>query len=290
MATKTDNTIIAANDTDAHFRAWAQFIHDVFNLTSCWVNTTDSGQINLTTVTKPAGASTSQGYEIWKMNDTLQSTKPVFLKIEYGSGAAANTPGIWMTIGTGSDGSGSITGTLFARTQIAAASNNTSTQNKCFGSAATNRVNFAMFLDVNTLPIWFALERTKTEGTTTGADSGDGLILAFGGSTASHKSQVLPFGATAPTAEDGIQCILSRNNPTAYTGDQGIGLMIPILGVAKQPGYNVAVTMGNDFAAFAQPTFSLYGANHTWQHMGTLINNLRVGITDSLTRLLLLYE
>jgi hypothetical protein len=154
-----------------------------------------------------------------------------------------------MTIGTGSDGSGSITGTLFARTQIAAASNNTSTQNKCFGSAATNRVNFAMFLDVNTLPIWFALERTKTEGTTTGADSGDGLILAFGGSTASHKSQVLPFGATAPTAEDGIQCILSRNNPTAYTGDQGIGLMIPILGVAKQPGYNVAVTMGNDFAS-----------------------------------------
>jgi hypothetical protein len=290
MATKTDNTIIAANDTDAHFRAWAQFIHDVFALPSCWVNTSDTGQINLTTVVKPAAANTSQGYEIWRMNDTLQSTKPVFIKIEYGSGPAAATPAYWLTIGIGSDGAGTITGILFARTQVPAVSNNTSATNKCFGSASTNRVTIAMFLDTGNMPFWLAIERTKTPGTTTGEDNGTGVLLAFGVSTGSHKSQVLPFGATAPTAEDGIQCILSRNNPTTYTGDQGIGLMIPMLGVAIQPGMNVCITMTADFAAFAQPAFTLYGASHTYQQMGSNIHTLRVGTSDSNTKLLLRYE
>jgi hypothetical protein len=288
MATKTDSTIIGANDTDAHFRAWAQFIHDVFALTSCWVQTGDTGQVNLATVTKPGAANTSQGYEIWRMNDSLQSTKPVFLKLEYGSGGATNTPAIWLTIGTGSDGAGTITGTLFARTQNPATTSNTSTPNKCFGSASTNRITVAMFLDVASLPIWFAIERTKDS---TGADTSVGLILAFGPSGGVNtKSVVLPFGATAPTPETGLQCILSTNNPTAYTGDQGIGLMIPMLGVAVQPGLNVLVTMANDFAAFAQPTFTLYSATHTWQHMGANINSLARGGQDSNTRLMLRYE
>lgn len=288
MATKTDNTIIAANDTDAHWRAWVQFVHDVFALG--WVQTSDTGQITISTSTKPGAGSTVVGYEVWKMNDSLQATKPVFLKIEYGSGGAANTPAWWLTIGTGSDGAGGITGILFARTSLPCAGSNTGTANKCFGSASTNRMDVSMFLDVSTLPHWFAIERTKVPDTTTGADNGDGLMMAWSTSASSHKSQVLPFGATAPTAESGIQCILSTNNPTAYTGDQGIGLMIPMLGVAVQPGLNVAVTMSSDFAEYAQPSFTLYGSTHVYQHMGNRLTTLRVGSGDASTRLLLRYE
>lgn len=194
------------------------------------------------------------------------------------------------TIGTGSDGAGGITGIIFARTSLPAAGNNTGTANKCFGSASTNRMMVSMFLDVSTLPHWFAIERTKVPGTSTGADNGDGLIMAWSVSAGSHKSQTLPFGAVAPVAEDGIQCILSRNNPTAYTGDQGIGLMIPMLGVAKQPGLNVCITMSSDFAEYAQPSFTLYGGTHVYQHMGNRLTTLRPGPSDASTRLLLLYE
>ncbi len=288
MATKTDSTIIACNDTDAKFRAWSQFIHDVFALASCWVQTADTGQINLTTVTRPTLTNTAQGYEIWEMDDALQASVPVFAKIEYGSGGNANNPSVWLTIGVGSNGTGTITGILLARTQIFSGTNNTATTNKCFGSASTNRITCAMHLDLASAPFWFAIERTKDSD---GADTSSGCIVAYGGTGGTGtKSVVLPFGATAPTPESGIQCILSTNNPTAYTGDQGIGLMIPMLGVAIQPGLNVCLTMSSDFAAFAQPSFTLYGATHTWQHMGGNITTLARGTTDSATRLLLLYE
>src|SRR5262245_52043536 len=103
-------TLILANDTDAHFRAWPQWIHDKLSAAG-WVQTSDTGQIDLTTVVKPAAVSTSQGYEIWRMADSLQATFPVFMKLEYGSGASsANNPQIWITLGTGSNGSGTLTG------------------------------------------------------------------------------------------------------------------------------------------------------------------------------------
>ena len=103
-------------DTDARFRALASFVSD--NLTAGGLpKTADTGQINLATVTRPA-VNTSGGYEIRRFDDALQATKPVFFKIEYGTGAGSPGTGIsfWLTIGTGSDGAGNITGTFFTRT------------------------------------------------------------------------------------------------------------------------------------------------------------------------------
>jgi hypothetical protein len=286
MATHSTTTLPGTNATDAEFRAQCQFFHDIFALG--WVQTADTGQINLTTVTRPLAANTVMGYEMWRMNDALQGTHPVFVKIEYGSGTGAiNQFSVWLTIGTGSNGTGTITGTLFARTQITCG-NTGAVLNTAFGSAATNRITWAAYLANNaTNPCWFSLERRKTSA---GADTDTGLILAYGNGNTGHRSQVLPFGATPPAAETGLQFILSTNNPTTYTGDQGIGLLIPMLGIADQPGLNVCVTMQNDFATFAQPTFSLYGALHTWRHCGTFITTLRVPGADANTRLMLLYE
>lgn len=71
-----------------------------------WTKTSDTGQINNTTVTKPGGSNTSQGYEIYR-----NSSSDIYFKIEYGSGnGGATCPGIWLTPGTGSNGSGTITG------------------------------------------------------------------------------------------------------------------------------------------------------------------------------------
>ena len=288
MATTSTTTLPGQNTTDAEWRTQVQFYHDTFAL-GC-TQTGDTGQITISTSSRPTVANTVVGYEVWRFADSLQSTKPVFWKVEYGSSSgSANGFGVWITIGTGSSGAGAITGVLFARTQINGGSTG-ATLNNAFGSAATNRFTIATHLSFSTTPcMWLALERTKDS---TGADTGTGLIFAWGGGTA-HKSQVLPFGAIAPTAENGIPCILSSNNPTTYTGDQGIGLMIPILGVAIQPGLNVCITMASDFANYAQPAFTLYGGTHTWQHCGPNLQQLRVGggnSVDSNTRLLIRFE
>jgi len=102
------NTQNVTNDAD--FRAYAQALHDMFALAG-WIQTGDTGQINLTTVLRPA-ANTSGGYEIWRFDDALQATFPIFVKIEYRASAAQTTAIIHGFTGTGSNGAGTLTGQL----------------------------------------------------------------------------------------------------------------------------------------------------------------------------------
>jgi hypothetical protein len=72
------------------------------------VQTSDTGQINLETVELPA-VSTTAGYEIWRFNDANQSNDPIYLKIEYGLGTTTSRPRLICSVGTGSNGSGTLT-------------------------------------------------------------------------------------------------------------------------------------------------------------------------------------
>jgi hypothetical protein len=290
MAVKTDNTVVVQSSTDAEFRLWASFIHSVFVLTSCWVDTAAAGSIDFTTVLKPAALNTSQGFKVYRMNDTLQATAPVFVKIEYGSAAAAVNPAIWFTVGTTHDGSGNLGNILFVRTQIFAGGASSSAS-KCIGSADTNRVTFAMFLNiVNTYPFWFSIERTKDA---TGADTGTGLLLAFGKAFAIHTSAYLPFVTSIPPATIGLHCILTNESPSAWDGDVGVSAMIPMGTAPKQPGLNIILCRALDFADYAGPIVTIYGASHAYQHCGPNISSLKAGagaLADTNIRLCLRYE
>ncbi len=75
------------------------------------VQTADTGQINWVSVTRPGGSNTAAGYEIWKLPDSS-----LYFKLEYGSGSnAANQFQAWVTVGQGSNGSGTLTGQLSSR-------------------------------------------------------------------------------------------------------------------------------------------------------------------------------
>lgn len=293
MATHSSSTMPGRISDDAQFRTASQFVHDVFALG--WVQTADSGQINLTTATRPA-TNNKGGYEVWRMDDTLQGTAPVVLRIDYGQGNTSNSFAVWLTIGTGSNGSGTITGAMLSDRLITTNSveGNDNPYNH-FGSAANNRITLAFGMKPTsggTGPWWFAIERTKVPGTTTGQDSGDGVIVMFGAPAeggAFHN--IYNFGAIPPpTWESGLQVVLSTKNPSQMSGDQGIGLAVPILGYARQPGLNVCVTLSLDFSDYATPSFPIYGSTHTYQHCGMNITNLARGRTDNTTRLLLRYE
>lgn len=107
MAT-SDFTVVGSNASSAAFRVWGSALSAAL-ATVGLVNTTDTGQINWTTVAV-ASANSDAGYEIWRFNDALQSTTPVFIKFYYGTGTASITPRIRVEVGTGSNGSGTITG------------------------------------------------------------------------------------------------------------------------------------------------------------------------------------
>lgn len=79
------------------------------------VQTADTGQINWATVTLPGTLGTSIGYEIWRFADSS-----IYFKLEYTTNISAVIRVLQqhLTVGSGSNGSGTITGIGFPRTDI----------------------------------------------------------------------------------------------------------------------------------------------------------------------------
>lgn len=118
MANTTTTSSVLDQTSDAAFRTWIAEIITTFTSTLTLVQTSDTGQINTSTVTRPA-INVAAGYSIFRFSDSLQSTSPVFIKLEYGSGASLTTqPQMWITLGQGSNGSGTLTGNLTTRVAV----------------------------------------------------------------------------------------------------------------------------------------------------------------------------
>jgi hypothetical protein len=173
------------SNQDADFRAWSNNLSAQF-LAAGWVRSGDTGNINFTTVTKPTNALQYQGSEIFRMADTLQSSAPVFLKIDYGASLnSGNNPGVWLTLGSGTDGSGNLTGSCSFRTPLY--SQNCANQVISYVCGDTNRLCMALYTSGSngnaantyanansTTMCFFSIERTKD---TNGNDTADGILV-----------------------------------------------------------------------------------------------------------------
>ena len=196
MATTTTSTSASYCTNDATFRAIGTVIGPAI-LAVNLIQTSDTGQINWTSVTKPTLANTVAGYEIFRFNDSLQSTSPIYIKIEYGIGNYTTTYfGFWITIGTGTNGSGTLTGNKSNRFQLAG--NNDSGTRTSYFSGDTNRLAFVLW-PPNTSTEWivFGIERTHDSS---GTDTGDGchILTACQGISTLGVTQYLPLGTTTP--------------------------------------------------------------------------------------------
>lgn len=115
MTTSTITSVLDQS-TDAGFRAWITE-HIAQCLAVGLTQTTDTGQVNTVTVTRPA-INSDAGYAIFRFNDTVQSTAPVFIKFYYGAGGTIASPRIKAQVGTASNGTGTVSGLGSANTDI----------------------------------------------------------------------------------------------------------------------------------------------------------------------------
>lgn len=275
--------------TLAAFQSWAQFWESALGVG--WVRTADTGQTNAAALAIPPAINTIMGYQIWRMADALQATHPIFLKIEFGSGTSVNNVGLWLTVGTGTDGAGTITGVLRARYSIIATAN-TAITSASYASAAGSRfvgVVSTAATGQSTI-IWFSIERTVDNS---GSYNSDGIIMYSGSQAAPGAaiSAYIPYTGTAPGAESGFHYLLSNNNPTLHGLNVGVSLFVPMSGYAMQPGINLLATRAADFANYAVITCPVYGVTRTYQHVGPNVTLPR-GATNSdpTSRLAILYE
>lgn len=262
--------------TDADFRAWGSGISSLIAATGM-VQTADTGQINWTTVLKPAAINTSQGYEIWRFADTLQATKPWFLKLEYGSAGVVDRPGIWVTVGTATNGAGTITTQTSVRRQAGASvSKVAGNLLPSYVSGSTDRLMLLLNHDaaLATTPMWMVFDRTRDGSATT---TGDGLFLAMGSSSATVANQassiVIPSTGAVPAVASSLPVVWpNAGMNSAFGTDVGIGTCQLFIG---KPYYSASLVGGNfnDLGVGTTFTASVLGGTRTYFPSATNTQN-----------------
>ena len=270
MATIFSNTLVPDNSTAPHFQAWAQFFEDTLVTTGGWFVTSDTGQTLPSALTIPIAGNSKRGYRVYQMSD---SGVPVFMRIDFGSSSNQNVPGIWYTIGTGSNGTGTITGVLYnggasAAPNVSCNTNQTFGPFNSYGSAMAARASIAMFVSSNpAFHFVFTISRTKDSS---GADTNDGLLIILrDGQLTSNGIQtsryIIYAGGVQPTAETGLNYILTTRSPSeSFGGDIGVGIVSHFKGLAQQPGTAMLITNSNDVSAESTITATFYGAARTY--------------------------
>lgn len=284
-------TVSNTTSTDAAFRAWGSAI-GVALAALGFVQTADTGQINWTTVTKPVSINTAQGYEVWRFADALQASAPIFFKIEYGCPTNTNLPGLWLTVGTGSDGAGTITGSNIANVSFtptrltgAAAASGAAVPSYLVTDAAQSAMLLADHVSVPGGHIYLLIERTRDF---TGAPNGDGVFVLIAGSSTHALGYLsyLPFATGNPgTIPTSTAALLSPATPAVNTCVvNNVVYPVPIAtGIGPRSiGFSkfLAVVCAGDLAGGATFTMSLYSESNTWLADGSSIGNLGNSVSN----------
>lgn len=199
MATSNTAAIVSNITSDAIFRTTGSAISVAIQAVGL-TQTADTGQINWTSVTVPLIASTIAGYEIYRFNDSLQSTAPVYFRIDYGTSSANSSwLGLRVTVGTSTNGAGTITGQVSTTCYLYMYS--AGTARVTYVSGANNRLSILhnnASGDNNALI--FSLERSHNSS---GTDTGVGVYINGCSYYGGPFSQYLPLGTgvTIPPAQ-----------------------------------------------------------------------------------------
>jgi hypothetical protein len=194
MATQT-LSLPAYLSGDADFRTWGKGVSDAIAATGL-VKSADTGQIDWTTVARPA-ANGVAGYEIWKFTDAMQATLPVFIKLEYGTGAAADRPQVAVTVGTGTNGAGAINGQANTRNQLLSA-NSKANGDKLATYISGNGRGLAVCTNLD--PTTSGFSQGVIVGRTvdaTGTPTADGIVT-YSWRSGSSQYQVIPAAGSVP--------------------------------------------------------------------------------------------
>ena len=197
MAYNRNNAVKAYLSNDSDYRAWWDAIRAQFTAIGL-VQTSDTGQLNPASHTRPTTNSFS-GYEVWRWADTLQASLAIYMRIRPGVGAAQDRPAIEITVGTSTNGAGTINGQ--AGTAVIGVRTNSKTAGDTLPSFMSHGEGYFHFftnVDVNSAnyAFGFIIERPFSNG----APTAEGILhYTYLGSAASNTRQVIPPSGTVPT-------------------------------------------------------------------------------------------
>lgn len=256
-----------SNTTDERFRLWGKAVSDGLAAVGL-VRRNDTGQIDWTSVTAPTSTNQRRGYEIWEVQDSMTATFPIRFKIEYGSGAQTWRPQMWVSVGTGSNGSGTLTipaswtttpeielGTGGA-TEYFAANGTSSNLYDIYVSGAGSNLAFAVFNYGNTifrnLPLLFAFDRERDID---GQPEGE-FVTIFGRDTQLTISKIYgTLGAESVILSNGLDVNwlgsqFDGKNPVSEIKPYWAGFQNPTTSLIAMQDIGSATPQGREFDAW----------------------------------------
>lgn len=266
-------------NSDADFQAWVQGIHNAL-IAIGLTQTADTGQINPATVTKPTAGSQSKGYEIWRFADTLQSSVPVFFKLEYGSGNSnLNQPGMWITVGSGSDGAGNLTGQLTSRDSIAPSGSKTAgTVLPTYVSGDSGSVSVACNVDTGSNSFGFAFHIMRPRDNS-GAVTNEGVIhMRWNNNSNQMHIQFIPATGAVPGDQINVFPAVSPwffNHGASGSNADACPVLCPLFGAWRYLKF--LMTGGADFGTGGTFPCTLFGASHTFLALNGSCGSLNLG-------------
>lgn len=273
MAYRNTITLQFNTNTDARFRTNGLAVAAELAAMGL-VQTADSGQINWATVTKPGTGNTSAGYEIWRFDDAMQATNPVYIKFEYGMGSTLNCFGMWVQIGTGSDGAGTLTGPTSTRTAFGPSTTPTDGTYNCSFSGDTNRVAMCLFSNriADVGPLMVGLERElDANGDLV---PGGGVLIVYGNTSSIPCRQEYWSPSSGGLGVEGSLGVLA---PLVGSGVDGFDLtLFPVFhaaGVFLPAGMNFFGYFSAGLTYGVPVTLTVYGETHTYYPLGSLAWN-----------------
>lgn len=244
------------------------------------VNETHAGTAVTTVGTLPTvQATVTNGlYEIWASND---GGTTFYIKLEYGQ-CAANIPGMAITFGTSTNGTGTLGGNTSTREFLGytSATSQGSTTYECdffSGQQSSTTANGSCFacmmwrLAAATQGGWFIVfERSKTSG---GVDTNSYITYVCGPNTtpasagAYHQCSVFLSGGVATGPRDIYPQAVQQNSTTTswLTGSNiAASPVFPNVGYFDYPMINLQILKQADVAEGSSFTTTTYGASHTF--------------------------
>jgi hypothetical protein len=257
MAT-SQQFLVCDFSTLANFKSVGSAISGFF-ATAGWTQSTDTGQVNWSTIGAVAAV-----YEIWRFGDALT---PYYFKIAYANSAM---PSISVTIGTGTNGSGTLTGTTLGPLTIMSALNPVSSTAtyECNFSGSASRIGFQLWRNAPSgaeFQTFIGIERSLSSS---GTYTSDHCTLVYSGWQSSNKSRqrTLVAGIGASNDDSGICAILSGTATTSslFNTKVPISPIFPNVGAYDYPLTVAAFGRATDFIDGGLISSTLYGSTITY--------------------------
>lgn len=269
-------------DTELAWQSWIAAVSDTLN--AVLTRSADTGQINRAAYPTRPAINNYAGYEVFAFTDTLQATKPVFIKVEYGLGGTTTLPTLRYTIGTGTDGAGTMTGRSYQSVQGLSGGGGAT-----FSLFSAAEDGYAMFLggvdplntssDSNQIT-YFVIERTRDFD---GTPNGDGIAWWMrSSSNRVENSTVLTYdgvGGGDPTPTFDLRAGIP--NPlgpkSALKGDTAYAFPIaPHTGWPHAPSQAILACWATDFPRLQEVVLPHYGVSMTFLSLGTALSSSTV--------------